>query len=214
MKTERVEFPSTTTNRDLILRHARPGCIGLCSGDNLFARTVHRASRRLDEKRTPGSWSHAFIFQERRSDGHLWVIESDLEIHRRNIRLGVQENRADKFFDETEYLNFAVLDLGLAPDHVGGLISAGLDMVAGRVRYSIRELFGALTALHIPKLRAQDSRFGNERSIYCSALVLHLFRQIHLDLVPGVHPKRTTPDDIARTPVPHSSYVIKRLARP
>jgi hypothetical protein len=211
MKIERVELPSATSNRELITRHARPGCIGLCSSDNLFSRTVHRASRRLDDAGTPGSWSHAFIFQEKRSDGRQWVIESDLEVHRRNIRLGVQENRADKFFDEQEYPNFAVLDLGLDSEQVGGLISAGLEMVAGRVRYSIRELFGALTALHIPKLRSQDNRFGNDRSIYCSALVLHLFRQIGLDLVPGVHPKRTTPDDIARTPVPHKAHIIKRL---
>lgn len=211
MGTERLNLDGALTrNRDLITSYARAGCIGLCSSAGLFTKVVQRADRRLDEMRRPGTWSHAFVFQGIRADGRNWVIESDLEIHRRNIRLGVQENRADKFFDEAEYPCLAILDLGLSPEQTTALLGAGLEMVAGRVRYSIRELFGALTAIHIPKLRASDNRFSNDRSIYCSALVLHLFRQIGLDLVPGVHPKRTTPGDIERTPVPHRAYVLRR----
>ncbi len=33
---------------------------------------------------------HAFLFQGARHDGHHWVIESDLQINRKHIKLGVQ----------------------------------------------------------------------------------------------------------------------------
>lgn len=47
-------------------------------------------------------------------------------------------------------------------------------------------------------------------SMYCSAFVQHLFRRIGLDLAPGVDLKNTTPEDIARTSVPHVTYLLQR----
>jgi len=38
------------------------------------------------------------------------VIESDLQIHRKHIQLGVQENRVAKYCDEKLYTSLAVLD--------------------------------------------------------------------------------------------------------
>jgi hypothetical protein len=46
--------------------------------------------------------------------------------------------------------------------------------------------------------------------MYCSALVQHLFRKAGLDLAPGVDLKNTTPEDIARTSVPHVTYLLQR----
>ena len=46
--------------------------------------------------------------------------------------------------------------------------------------------------------------------MYCSALVQYLFRKAGLDLAPGVDLKNTTPEDIARTAVPHVTYLLQR----
>jgi len=46
--------------------------------------------------------------------------------------------------------------------------------------------------------------------MYCSAFVQHLFRKIGFDLAPGVSGKNTTPEDLARTLIPHTRYILKR----
>jgi hypothetical protein len=138
------------------------------------------------------------------------VIESDLQIHRKHIQLGVQENRVSKYFDEELYTNMAVLDLGLAEEQVACLLREGLELVANRARYSLRELFGTLIALRRPDLRSRQNLLARESSMYCSALMQHLFRKAGLDLAPGVDLKNTTPEDIARTAIPHVTYLLQR----
>lgn len=65
-------------------------------------------------------------------------------------------------------------------------------------------------ALRDPKLRGRDNLLAREKSMYCSSFVQHLYQTIGLDLAPGVHGKNTTPEDIARTTIPHTTYVLKR----
>jgi hypothetical protein len=141
------------SNREFLELYARPGRIGLSGGITFIDRAICRAERHLDERERWGSWSHAFLFQGLRLDGHHWVIESDLQIHRKHIQLGVQENRISKYFDEALYTNMAVLDLGLAEDQIACLLREGLELVANRARYSMRELFGTFIALRRPGLR-------------------------------------------------------------
>ncbi len=198
------------SNRKFLELHARPGRIGLSGGITFIDRAICRAERHLDERERWGSWSHAFLFQGLRLDGHHWVIESDLQIHRKHIQLGVQENRVSKYFDEELYTNMAVLDLGLAEEQVACLLREGLELVANRARYSLRELFGTLIALRRPDLRSRQNLLARESSMYCSALVQHLFRKAGLDLAPGVDLKNTTPEDIARTAIPHVTYLLQR----
>jgi len=198
------------SNREFLELHARPGRIGLSGGITFIDRAICRAERHLDERERWGSWSHAFLFQGLRLDGHHWVIESDLQIHRKHIQLGVQENRVSKYFDEELYTNMAVLDLGLAEEQVACLLREGLELVANRARYSLRELFGTLIALRRPDLRSRQNLLARESSMYCSALVQHLFRKAGLDLAPGVDLKNTTPEDIARTAIPHVTYLLQR----
>jgi hypothetical protein len=202
------------SNREFLERYARAGRIGLSGGISLIDKAICRAERHLDERALSSVWSHAFLFQGQRPDGHHWLIESDLQIHRKHIQLGVQENRISKYFDEALYTSLAVLDLGLAEAQVACLVGEGLELVASRARYSLRELFGTLIALHRPQLRGRSNLLARERSLYCSALLQHLFRQASLDLVPGVDLKNTTPEDIARTPVPHVAYLLCREAPP
>ena len=198
------------SNREFLELYARPGRIGLSGGITFIDKAICRAERHLDQREQWGSWSHAFMFQGQRPDGHHWVIESDLQVHRKHIQLGVQENRISKYFDELLYTNLAVLDLGLAEAQITCLLREGLDLVANRARYSLRELFGTLIALKRPDLRSRQNLLARESSLYCSALVQHLFRKVNFDLAPGVDLKNTTPEDIARTAIPHTTYLLQR----
>ncbi len=209
-----VVLVANMSNQEFLERYAHPGRIGLSGGVTLIDKAIAHAERHLDERGAWGSWSHAFVFQGRRHDGHHWVMESDLQVHRKHIQLGTQENRISKYFDEDFYTTLAVLDFGLSDEQVTALLREALELVANRARYSMRELVGTLIALHDPKLRERDNLLGREKSMYCSTFVQHVFQKIGLDLAPGVHGKNTTPEDIARTSVPHTTYLLKRELAP
>ncbi len=198
------------SNREFLERYARPGRIGLSGGVTLIDKAICRAERHIHGKKKWGAWSHAFLFEGERHDSHHWVIESDLQFHRRHFSLGVQENRVSKYFDEKLYTTLAVLDFGLTEAQTSCLLREGLELVAARARYSLRELLGTLIALRHPELRGRDNLLARERSMYCSAFVQHLFRKTGLDLAPGVFGKNTTPEDIAQTSVPHVTYLLTR----
>jgi hypothetical protein len=202
------------SNSEFLRLHARPGRVGLSGGTTLVDKAICRAQRHLDERAQWGAWSHAFLFEGERADGHHWVIESDLQVHHKHIQLGVQENRVSKYYNEALYATLAVLDFGLSEAQVATLVREGLELVANRARYSLRELFGTLIALRRPGLRAQPNMLARKSSIFCSALVQHLFRKAGLDLAPGVDLKNTTPEHIARTALPHVTYLLQREAAP
>ncbi len=205
---------SGISNREFLERYALPGRVGLCGGGTRVDIAIRRAQRHLHEEGRWSDWSHAFIFEGVRADGQHWVVESDIQIHRKHIQLGAQENRAAKYFDEKMFPALAVLDFGLSEAQVTTLLREGLELVANHERYSIRELIGTLIALRKPELRAQENLLARERSVYCSAFVQRLFLKAGIDLVPGVAGKNTTPEDIARTPVPHTTYLLQREAAP
>ena len=201
---------SNLSNEEFLKLHARPGRIGLSGGLTFIDKAICRAERHLNENDRWGLWSHAFIFQGTRADGHHWVIESDLQVHRKHIQLGVQENRLSKYYDEKLYTNLAVLDFGLGEEQVTTLLREALELVATRAQYSVRELLGTLIALRRPELRSQDNLLARECSMYCSAFVQHLFRKTGFELAPGINGKNTTPEDISRSPVPHVTWLLER----
>jgi len=198
------------SNREFLERYARAGRVGLSGGATLVDQIICRAERHLDDQERWGAWSHAFLFEGVRVDGQHWILESDLQFHRKHIRLGVQENRLSKYYDENYYTTLAVLDFGLPETQVNLLLGEGLELVATRARYSLRELLGTLIALRQPELRGQENLLSRERSLFCSAFVQHLFRKAGLDLAPGVAEKHTTPEDISRTSLPHVTYLLQR----
>lgn len=202
------------SNLEFLARYARPGCVGLSGGTTLVDRAICRAERHLDEQARWSAWSHAFIFEGVRADGHHWVIESDLQIQHKHIQLGVQENRVTKYHDEKLYSTLAVLDFGLTEAQVGVILREGLELVANRTQYSLRELLGTLLALRRPALRGEENLLHRESSVFCSALVQYLFRKTGVDLTPGVTDKHTTPEDLARTTVPHAAYLLQRKLTP
>jgi hypothetical protein len=198
------------TNREFLEMYARAGRVGLSGGITLIDKAIARAQRSLDPEEHRGCWSHSFLFEGQRHDGHHWVIESDLQVHRKHIRLGVQENRISKYFDERLYSTLAVLDFGLSAAEVSVLLREGLDLVASRARYSLRELIGTFLALRHPNLRGRENVLARQCSMYCSAFVQHLFRKTGIDLAPGIAAKNTTPEDISHTTVPHTTYLLQR----
>jgi hypothetical protein len=199
------------SNQEFFARYASPGRVGLAGGSALINRAIRKMQRALSATRERSSWSHAFLCSGQRIDGHQWVLESDLEIHRKQIRLGVQENRSAKYMDETEYPNLAILDFGLTEEQVRQVMTEGLELLSGLARYSLRELVGTLMAMQKPTLRQRENLLAREGSLYCSALVQHCYSKVGIEFVSGVMIKNTTPQDIAGTPAPHTAYVLRRL---
>jgi hypothetical protein len=203
-----VILEDNLSNEEFLKKHARAGRIGLAGGITLIDKAIVRAERHVDADKQWSHWSHAFLFQGQRVDGHQWVIESDLQINRKHIALGVQENRVSKYHDQGLYTTLAVMDFQLPQEAIDVLLREGLEMVALKARYSMRELIGTMVALRYDK-RDEGNRLARENSFYCSAFVRHLFRAAKIDLTPGVEVKHTTPEDIVRTLVPHTTYVLQ-----
>lgn len=197
--TARVER-STLDNQAFLEEHARAGRVGLVGGSSPIDRAIAIAQRPLAPATRGSAWTHAFLFQGRRADGQHWLIESDLDVHRKHVRLGVQENRASKYFDREAWPALAVLDFGLTPQDEQRLLALALELVATRMRYSLRELVGTLIAMKSPARRAKPNALAREHAIFCSAFVQHVFRESGHDLAPGIDVKHTTPEDLWRSP--------------
>lgn len=202
-----IALPS---NRDFLLAHAAPARIGLAGGSHPIDRTIRKAQRSLTKDVTGSAWSHAFLVGEQRSDGHWWVLESDLDVRHKQVRLGAQENRLAKYFDAEAWPNLAVLDFGLDATQSACVLATALDLLANATRYSLRELVGTLFALARPDLRMRENLLAREGSLYCSAFVQHCYARVGIEFVPGVSTKNTTPHDIAATTLPHRAERLLR----
>lgn len=198
------------SNAEFFARHAALGRVGLVGGNTWVDRIIARAERHLHPEHEWSRWTHAFLFQGRRGDGHDWVIESDLDIQHKHIRLGVQENRVAKFNDADTYSTLAIIDFGLTAEEQAKLLAAALELVANRARYSLRELLGTVLAMKFAGPRGEQNRLACEHSYFCSALVRHVFREAGVDLLPGLDVKHTTPEELSRSPRPHRMWLLQR----
>jgi hypothetical protein len=198
------------TNQEFFERHAAPGRIGLVGGSELINRMIGRAQRHQIEGKVWSNWTHAFLFQGRRADGHNWVIESDLDIRKKHIRLGVQENRISKYFNDEDYPAVAVIDLGLSETQQQALFGHALELVATGARYSLREIIGTTWALRHPAWRPKENLLAREQAFYCSAFVRHVFGRMGVELVAGIAEKNTTPHDIANLAPEHKKWLMVR----
>lgn len=200
------------SNAEFLDRYAKPGRVGLVGGTGLLERVIKRAQRRQHPERRPTDFSHAFLFQGRRHDGFQWVIESDLEILPERAQLGVQENRVSKYHDEETYSHLAVLDFGVDEEAVRKMLCLALDMLVDRTQYSVREVFALYFALKRPHDRDFENVLAQDGAFFCSAFVQHLFlNAAGIDFDLAVATKQTTPEDIARTRVPHTRYELSRV---
>lgn len=197
-------------NAALLLRHAAPGAIGLCGGSEWASKAIRKAQAPLTADRHRSLWSHVFLFCERRSDGHWWVIESDLDLRGRHVRLGVQENRVDRYFDAAAFPNVAVLDFGLDEDCRHRVQVAALDLLSGLSHYSVSELLGTSMAMFSDRLRRRGNPLARAGALYCSAMVQHCYAAAGIDLLPGVHGKNVAPQDLYASPLPHTTHSLIR----
>jgi hypothetical protein len=205
---------SGLTNAEFFERYAAPGRVGLFGGPDLINRMINRAQRHLDDEHAWSRWSHAFLFQGRRADGQHWVIESDLDIHKKHIRLGVQENRITKYHPDEKTSALAVLDFGLTPAQVERVVVAALDQVAQRTKYSLREIAGIAWAMKRPDWQPRENILVQDRAFFCSAFVRHVFAEAGVEIVRGIAEKNTAPKHITRTDVPHTQWLMVRGAVP
>ncbi|AXK71865.1 hypothetical protein DWG18_05900 [Lysobacter sp. TY2-98] len=197
-------------NVQFLLEHAAPGRIGLCGGRDPISRLIRKAQAPLTDDGHRSLWSHAFLFTEKRVDGRWWVVESDLDVRYKQVRLGAQENRLDRYFDAEAFPNVAVLDFGLDASQAAACHAAALDVVSGLAHYSLSELVGTLLGMHSTRLRRRDNLLAREGALYCSALVQHCYAAAGVELLPGVTGKNVTPHDLAASPLPHTAHRLVR----
>jgi hypothetical protein len=198
------------SNEAFLLRHAAPARIGLCAGGDGISKLIRKAQAPLTDDGHRSLWSHAFLFSERRSDGQWWVLESDLDLRHRQMRLGVQENRLSRYFDADAFPNIAVLDFGLDEAQTRQVLTAGLDLLSGLTHYSLSELVGTMLAMYSTRLRQRGNLLAKEGALYCSAMVQHCYAAAGIDLLPGVGGKNLAPHDIADSPLPHTAHRLIR----
>ena len=198
------------TNAQFFEAFAAPGRVGLVGLASWVDRRIRKSQRHLDNDGTWSQWSHAFLLEGKRIDGAHWLLESDLDLHSHFVRLGVQENRADKYLDEGSAPTMAILDFGLDTAQTQAVLAEGLNLLGTGTRYSIPKAIGTSVAMRKAQL---GRRFGrqDERSIYCSAFVHHCFAAAGVDLIPGVHQDNVLPELLWSSPVPHRAWVVSRV---
>jgi hypothetical protein len=210
MSEDHDDAPAASSNEAFIQRHAAPGRIGLCAGGDWISKVIRKSQAPLTDDGHRSLWSHAFLFSERRSDGHWWVIESDLDLRYKQMRLSVQENRAARYFDANEFPNIAILDFGLDEAQTRRVVGAGLDLLSGLASYSLSELVGTMLAMYSTRLRKRDNLLAKEGALYCSAMVQHCYAAAGIHLLPDVSGKNIAPHDIADSPLPHTAHRLVR----
>jgi len=197
-------------NAEFLERYAAPGRVGLCGGNDLLNRAIRKLQHHVTHDGHRSAWSHAFLCNGRRLDSQNWVLESDLDLRHKQIRLGVQENRISRYHDEEAFPNLAILDFGLDEAQTNSVLSSGLDLLAGLSQYSLRELVGTLLAMQSSLLRRRRNLFEVEGSLYCSAMVQHCYQTVGIDFVDGVHSKNITPHDIGNCPRARTAWLLVR----
>jgi hypothetical protein len=197
-----------TQNVDFLAAHGRPGCIGLVGGSVGIDVAIRYVQKGLTVDKRPSRWSHAFIFEGPRVDGRTWVLESDLDVRPSFTRIGVQENRIDKYTNAKSYPNLAVLDFALTPKQAQTVLAMGLDFVSAGTRYAL----GGALKTYAAILRKQFWKNKEKDSTFCSSFVRTMFNTVGYDLSPGIAIRHTTPEHLSLTEVTHKRYELVRAA--
>lgn len=184
------------TNKDFFTNYAKPATIGLVGGTALIDKSIRKAQKFITPNNIESYWSHAFIVNGIRQDNEIWIIESDLEFHTKQINLGVQENRISKYYNEAEYPNVAILNFNLLNNQTEAVIGQGLNLVALKTQYSIKEVVGVLYNTLLNESRLNENKFKQKNSLFCSAFVQNCYSKINLTLNSNVNASQLAPHDI------------------
>lgn len=206
MGENKIQRVSGLSNMEFLKKYAKAGCVGLFGGSSGVDKAIRIGQREMDDEAKPSLWSHVAVFEGERIDGEQWLLESDFEVGKGQLRNGVQENRIVKYGDEKEWPNLGVLDLGLKDREVQRIVVAGLDLVAKRTKYDLHGILQTYWAM----MRKTMDKGQDKNSTFCSAFVRAVFKHAGVDLVPGVAVQHTLPEHVSRTPVPHTRYLLVR----
>ena len=190
---------------------ARKGAVGLVGGTSWIHRAICEAQELVTPDKKPSLWAHAFLFTGKKSDGHDWIVESDItvELSRMRVVNGAQENRIDKYYGTEKALHCAVLDFGLSNQDADKVVQKALDMVTQKIMYPISGLFGTLFA-YLFGTEKWRNLWNTRDALYCSAFVQEAYLSAGIDLAPDVATTHTGPEHLWQTKVPHKTYVLKR----
>lgn len=198
------------TNREFFEIYAKPGNVGLVGGTALIDKGIRKAQKIITDNKQESFWSHAFIVNGKRQDGYSWIIESDLEFHSKQIKLGVQENRINKYHNEEEFPNVAILDFNLSDSAAEAVIGEALNLVALKTQYSIREVFGVLYNVINKQSRLKENIFKQQNSLFCSAFVQKCYQVVPLQFNNQITGSQLAPNDIYTTSLPKQLHEIIR----
>jgi len=206
MAENRVHRVTGLSNLEFLERYGKAGCIGLFGGSSAIDRAIRSGQRKLDDADQPSLWSHAAVFEGERVDGRLWLLESDIEVGKGQLRNGVQENRIDKYESEKDWPNLAVLDFGLKEKDIQRVVVAGLDLVALRTKYDLPGVLQTYWAM----MRKNLGTGVKKDTTFCSAFVRAVFHHAGLDLAPGIAVQHTLPEHVSRCEAPHVRHELIR----
>jgi hypothetical protein len=198
------------SNREFLEKYASQAMVGLVGSSAPIDKAIRKAQKKITAGKKTALFSHAFIISEKRADGHWWVIESDLDIGRKQTRFGVQENRLEKYFNDELFPNLAVLDFGLDKEKTQTVLKEALDVVSNKAGYSLREIFGVLLSFDSSEKREKENVLAQENSFICSTFVQHCYSKAGLHFNPAVSLKNTTPEDIYTTSLDHVKLKLIR----
>ena len=193
-------------NAEFLTAHGKPGCIGLVGGTAAVDKAIRYVQKGLTGTGKPSRWSHVFVFEGKRVDDRIWVLESDLDVRAGMTRFGVQENRIEKYAVAKEYPNLAVLDFGLTRAEAQKVLSLGLDFMSQGTRYAV----GGIVKTYAAILRKQFWKQKQKDSTFCSSFVRTLYHAVDRDLSPGIAVRHTTPEHLFQTEVPHQRHELVR----
>ena len=206
MTDNRIHRVTDLTNLEFLKRYGKPGCVGLMGGSSAIDRAIRLGQRELDDAKKPSLWSHAVVFEGERIDGQSWLLESDIEMGKGQLRNGVQENRIDKYESGKVWPNLAVLDFGLKEKDAQRVVVAGLDLVARRTNYDV----GGILETYWAMMRKTLGTGRQKDSTFCSAFVRAVFQHAGVDLSPGIAVQHTMPEHVSRTGEPHTRHLLVR----
>jgi len=198
---------------DFFKQNYAPGRIGLIGATDAIGKLIRGGQAGLTPDKKPSRWSHSFILGEKRSDGRtdggLYIFESDLNINPKDLQIqnGAMESRLVKWCrDDVE--NACVLGLNLTLQESDQIVSEALQLAYAyydhepHLKYPLGELFGTLWAILTKRLNKKNV-FDDKYAVQCATYVRMVYQKIGKDPLPGggVDLTHTSPEKLFQSPV-------------
>jgi len=188
--------------------HPAVGSVCLIGANDAIGRLVRAGQAALTPNGQPSLWSHSFLMGERRgdgrSDGSLYMFESDLQVSVKNweVQNGAMESRLAKWCgDPTEHA--CVLGMNLSAAESGQVVTKALEYAyaENHLRYAVGELFGSLWAILTRQLNKKNV-FDEKYAVQCATFVRMCYQAIGRDPLTGtIDLTHTSPEKLYQSPL-------------